>query len=80
MSKSTKRFVFFRIYFCSYMRVYFQLDAFVREHVWRQALLMGCLMRLELTRVFFKWFSVGYGFCMNVGPSFFLECVSLSLL
>ena len=35
MSRSTKRFVFFRIYsFCSNIRLCFQLDAFVKEHVW----------------------------------------------
>ena len=25
--------------------------AFVREHIWHKALLMGCSMRLELTRI-----------------------------
>ena len=38
--------IFFRSYIC------FQLFAFVREHIWRNALLMEYLMRLELTRVF----------------------------
>ena len=52
MSWSTKRFVFFRIYlFCSDIRVCFQLNAFVREHVMRKILLMGYSMRLELTCV-----------------------------
>ena len=52
MSRSMKRFVFFRIYlFCSYIHVCFQLDAFVREHVWHKALLMGYSMRLELPPV-----------------------------
>ena len=47
-----KRFVFFRIYlFCFYIRVCFQLDAFVREQVRHKALLMGYSLRLELTRV-----------------------------
>ena len=43
MSKSTKRYVFFRIYYllCSYIRVCFQLDVFRREHVWFKALLWG---------------------------------------
>ena len=39
MSWSTKRFVIFLgfIYlFCSNIRVCFQLDAFVREHMWAQ--------------------------------------------
>ena len=44
MSKSMKRFVFFLgfIYlFCSYICVCFQLDTFIREHVWHKALFMG---------------------------------------
>ena len=49
-----KRFVFLEfIYsFCSYIRVCFQLIAFVREHVWHKVLLMGFLMRLALTHVY----------------------------
>ena len=35
--------------FCSYIHVCFQLVAFVREHIWNKALLMGYSMRLELT-------------------------------
>ena len=31
--------------------IFFQLVAFVREHMWHKALLMGYLMRLELTLV-----------------------------
>ena len=34
-----------------YIYVCFQLVAFVREHVWHKAFLMGYLMRLELTLV-----------------------------
>ena len=37
--------------FCSYIHVCFQLVAFVREHIWHKALLMGYLKRLELNRV-----------------------------
>ena len=34
-----KRFLFLKIYlFSSYIRVCFQLIAFVREHIWRKAL------------------------------------------
>ena len=54
MSRPTKRFVFFLgfIYlFRSYIRVYFQFVAFVKEHIWYKALLMGYSMRLELTLV-----------------------------
>ena len=46
MSRSTKRFLFFlgSIYsFCSYIRVYFQLVALVRDHVWHQGLVNGVL-------------------------------------
>ena len=35
----------------SYICVFFQFVAFVREHIWHKVLLMGCSMRLELTRV-----------------------------
>ena len=54
MNKSTKIFVFFLgiIYlFYSYIRVCFQLVAFIRVHIWHKALLMGYSMKLELTRV-----------------------------
>ena len=53
MSGSMKRFVFFRIYlFILFLHTcMFQLDAFIREYVWHEALLMGYSMRLELTRV-----------------------------
>ena len=33
------------------MRVCFQLVAFVREHIWHKALLMGYPVRFELIRV-----------------------------
>ena len=53
MSRSTTRLVFCRIYlFCSYICVCFQLEAFVREHIWHKALLIEYSIRLELTRVF----------------------------
>ena len=54
MSRCSKRFVFFLgfIYlFYSYILVCFQLVAFVREHIWHKAFLMGYSMRLELTGV-----------------------------
>ena len=68
MSGSTKRFPFLGyIYlFRSYIRVFFQLVVFVKEHIWHKVLLMGCLVRLE--------------FYMEVISLFFLECVYLSLL
>ena len=50
MSWSTKRFVVFLAFihlFRSYIRVCFQVVAFVKEHIWHKIL----LMRLELTRV-----------------------------
>ena len=66
--------------FHSYRRVYFQLVAFVKEHIWHKALLMGYSMRLELTRVcslnYFQLLMSLY----RSHPLFFLECVYLSLL
>ena len=55
---------FFRIYlFCSFICVCFQLIAFVREHVWHKALLMGYSMRLELMTVCsLNCFHFGMGF------------------
>ena len=54
IGRSTKRFVFFEfilfLHTC-YVYVCFQLVAFVREHMWHKALLMGYSMRLELTLV-----------------------------
>ena len=44
-------FLEFLYLFCSYIRVCFQLDTFVREHVCQKAYLMGYSMRLELTCV-----------------------------
>ena len=80
MRRSTKRFVFLEFInlFCSYIRVCFQLDAFVSEHAWHKALLMGYSMRFELTRVCsLNGFQCVMVFFMNAGPSFFLDCVSL---
>ena len=37
--------------FCSYIRVCFQVVAFVREHIWHKTLLMEYSIRLELIRV-----------------------------
>ena len=39
------------VYVCVCVCVYFQLVAFVREHMWLKAFLMGYSMRLELTLV-----------------------------
>ena len=39
------------LFILSYIRVYFQLDGFVREHVWHKALFMGYSMRRELSHV-----------------------------
>ena len=81
MGWSTKSFVFFRINLCilSYTQICFQHDAFARDRLMHKALFMGHSMRLELTRVCslngFQF--VMFFFFMNVGPSFFLECVSL---
>ena len=50
----TKRFVFFEFIYLFilflYFHVCFQLVAFVREHIWHKALLMGYSVRLELIR------------------------------
>ena len=80
MSRSTKRFVFWGIYlFCSYIRLCFQLDAFVREHIWHKDLLMGYLMRLELTHVCsLNGFQLVMGFYETLSSLFL--CVYLSLL
>ena len=43
-------FIYLFLYTC-YICVCFQLVAFVREHMWYMALLMGYSMRLELTLV-----------------------------
>ena len=71
MSRSMKRFVFFNIYFfCSYIDVCFQLDAFIREHVWHEAMLMGYSLRLGITCVCsLNGFPVGYRFFFYEGPS-----------
>ena len=59
--RTTKRFVFFEfiyfvltylfIYIYIYIYICFQLVAFVREHMWHKAFLMGYSMRLDLTLV-----------------------------
>ena len=56
IGRSTKRFVFFKNLFIlflhtCYICVYFQLVAFVREHIWHKAFLMGYSVRLELILV-----------------------------
>ena len=66
---------------CVCVLVCFQLDAFVREHVGHNTYLMGYSMRLELTCVCsLNGFYLLFVFFMKAGPSFFLVCVSLSLL
>ena len=82
IGRSTKRFEFFELIylFCSYIRVFFQLDAFVRERILHKALFMGNSMRLELTRVCsLNDFQLVMGLYRGL-PLFFLECVYLSLL
>ena len=81
MSRSTKRFVFFRIYlFCFYICVCFQLIAFVRQYICHKALLIGYLMRLEVTRACsLKNFPLVMDLYRGL-PLFFLECVYLFLL
>ena len=60
--------------FCSYIHVCFQLDAFIREHVWHKALLMGYSMRLELTHACsLNGNQLVMGFFLKVAPFFFLE-------
>ena len=53
--RSTKRFVFLNLFILflhtCYIYEYFQLVAFVREHMWNKAFLKGYSMRLELTLV-----------------------------
>ena len=75
ISRSMKRFVFFRIsLFCSYISVCFQFVAFLREHIWYRALLMIYSIRLELTCVCsLNDFLLVMGL-YRVHPLFFLEC------
>ena len=62
------------------MRICFQLVAFVREHIWHKASLMGYSMRLELTCVCsLNDFLLVIGLCSG-HPLFFFECVYLNLL
>ena len=55
IGRSRKRFVFFNSFILflhtCYICICFQLVAFVGEHIWPKALLMGYSMRLELTLV-----------------------------
>ena len=44
-------YVFILFFPMCYICVCFQLVAFVREHIWHKALLMGYSMRLELTHI-----------------------------
>ena len=63
------------MYVCVYIYI------FVREHVRHKIYLMGYSMRHELTHVYSLngFYLIMFFFFMNAGPSFFLECVSLSL-
>ena len=49
MSRSTKRFTFFKTYvFILFLHTcMFPAYAFIREHVWHKALLMGYSIRLD---------------------------------
>ena len=81
-----KSFVYFRIYSfilflhtCMFPGWCFHHQA-GNIHLWHKVMLMGYSVRLELTRVCsLNGFQLVMGF-MNTGPSFFLECVSFSLL
>ena len=74
MSMSSKRFVFFSIYlFCSYVRVCFQLDSFVEEHVWHKALLMRYSVRLEFIRICSLSGYLVFFFVYEVRSSLFLR-------
>ena len=66
---------------CVCVSVCFQLDVFIREHVWHKVWLMGYSMRFELTLCWkFEWFLLPYLFFFsNECWSFFLEYLSLSL-
>ena len=83
IGRSMKIFVFLNSFiylFCSYVHVGFQLVAFVREHIWHKALLMGYSMRLKLTHVCsLNDFQLVMGLYRGF-PLFFLECIYLSLL
>ena len=61
----------------SYIRVCFQLVAFVREHIWDNVLWIGYSMKLELTRLKFESFSFVYGFIWRSLISFFFLRVCL---
>ena len=79
MSRSTKRCVFFYDLFCLYIRVCFQVAAFVRKHICHKVLLLGYPTRLELARVcslmVFSWLWV------YIEVNHFLrECLPLSAL
>ena len=63
--------------FCSYIRVCFQLIAYVREHIWHKALLIGYPMRIELTRLNDFLLVMVY---IEVFLSFYLSVFYLSLL
>ena len=53
MNWSTKRYVFLKNYsFSSYISVFFQLVAFVREYSWYKAIRMGHSMSLEFKKTF----------------------------
>ena len=63
------------------MRVFFQLVAFIREHIWHKALVMRCSMRLEIIRVCsLNSFQLVMGLCRG-HPSLFLRvCLPQSAL
>ena len=67
--------------FCSYIRMCFQLVAFVREHIWHMALLMGHSMRFELTRVCsLNGFRMVMGKCKGHSSFFFWMCLPYPIL
>ena len=83
MSRSMKRFVFFRIYiFILFLHTcMFPTWYFLQKTCMAQGLVNGYSMRLELIRVCsLNGFQLVFVLFMKVAPFFFLECVSLSLL
>ena len=77
MKISSKRFVLFKELFISFLRICFQLVAFVWEHKRQKAMWMGFLLRLELIC---EWFSGFVWVYAEVTPSFpFLKVCLFSL-
>ena len=79
MFRSTKRFVFFRIYL---FILFFHTCMFLALRFRQRTRMAQCLVFNETwthSCLQFEWFSVGYGFFYEGHSFIFLECVSLSL-